>query len=633
MESQFPGFRQSNRTFNPEATSFNPTPVSPPTEEPALHSSERLIEIPGHPSFAVSAAGAPTQPGFASLFALANSKALLERSMFKRESDLSGQDRDEVEPDLTDSPFQTFGDARSLPRGEQLALTPFRVGDAFSLHAYPPTEDAEGISFRRLSSMAALTRLDRSDTSTATYHTAPTYKVKTSLAPSEAHLSRDDIQAFPSIAEDVPTSQQNDPFTDPATFYELGARLGLPMEDSTHASPGPSFSDREPPGLERSKNTEPRPPILKPPGLEHLENSYFPSYLWQSSSPDHKTVSSTFRSGTPPGSTDPSSHRVLSPQASNQASLGLYGKLIGQALDKPLTAKGLAQYLQGHGNPGEIDSPESDNETVVVGRTRQRSDTAETVRPPRNAYAAHSVPLPPAEYVSDASATFPPKAAPSRSSSYQHRQRKSSEYQPADYQQHVRRNSGRRNHRRQTSRIKRMDQGPMPSSADIYPDDASWTPAAVPSYSTAVPSYVSEPDYTTHAVSAESTHWPTPAEVYRAPTPHSAPTPADVTAAYPAVLRLIAELPYPTTTTLAMLGVGQNVDSFSGLDLPCEERPLTPAQHDGSRYGVQCGGLGEGAEWEFPVMSEGAQFRVRPRGHEGWGGWEWAVERGWEVSE
>jgi hypothetical protein len=149
MESQFPGLRQPSRSFNPEATSFNPTTpttVSPPTQQPTIRVSEQLIEIPGHSSFAVSAAGASVQPGFASLFALANSKALLEGSMFKRECIMSGQDK-EVEPDLADSPFQTLGDVRSFPRAEQqLVLTPFRVGNTFSLHAYPPTADAEGSS-------------------------------------------------------------------------------------------------------------------------------------------------------------------------------------------------------------------------------------------------------------------------------------------------------------------------------------------------------------------------------------------------------------------------------------------------------------------------------------------------------
>jgi hypothetical protein len=91
MESRSPALRQQSRSFNPEAASFNPTTptiASSPTETSATRGAEKIFEIPGHSTFALSAAGASVQPGFASLFALANSKTLetLERgSMFKRE--------------------------------------------------------------------------------------------------------------------------------------------------------------------------------------------------------------------------------------------------------------------------------------------------------------------------------------------------------------------------------------------------------------------------------------------------------------------------------------------------------------------------------------------------------------------
>jgi hypothetical protein len=661
MESQFPGLRQQSRTFNPEAASFNPTTptlLSPSTEKSTARDSERLIEIPGHSYFAVSAAGASVQPSFASLFALANSRAPVQDSMFKRELSMCGSGIEETEPDLADSPFQTLGDMRSFPRGEQtLVLTPLRAGDVFSSRAYPP-EDAEGSSLAG-SPVAALTQLDRSDSSTATYHTAPTQKVKTSVASTEAQSSHNDTQTFLSLAEHASTPQQNDPCTDPATLQVLGARLGLPMESTTNTDSHPSFSGRKPPGFEHLTATESHQSLSKPPGLEHLEHSYLPSYLYLASSPpEHGAVISVPRSSTPPGPAS-SSRQVLSPHASNQPALQLYGKLIGRALDKPLTAKGLAQYLQGHANSSVIASPGSgSSDTVVAGRARQRSDTAETVRPPRSAFAPLGTqPASSAEYTLEISAVVPPKAA-ARSTSYQHRQRKSSDQHqppppPADYHQHVRRTSGRRNHRRQSSRIKRMDQGPMPSSADIYPDDASWTRAVpLPSYTTTttttttIPTYNPTPQsYVPPIVTPEPTHWPTPAEVYRPRTPLALPpTTADIRAANPPVERLLAELPHPTPMTLAGLGVrppsSTSISTSTSaptsplhlhlhLHLPSSPRALSPAQHTGARYGLQLAGLGHGDGWRFEGMGVGVPFRVRPREHAGWGGREWAVLRGW----
>jgi hypothetical protein len=40
-------------------------------------------------------------------------------------------------------------------------------------------------------------------------------------------------------------------------------------------------------------------------------------------------------------------------------------------------------------------------------------------------------------------------------------------------------------------------------------------------------------------------------------------------------------------------------------------------------------GLAVGDAWNAPAAVEGAPFRVRPRDHEGWGGWEWAIQEGW----
>jgi hypothetical protein len=64
-------------------------------------------------------------------------------------------------------------------------------------------------------------------------------------------------------------------------------------------------------------------------------------------------------------------------------------------------------------------------------------------------------------------------------------------------------------------------------------------------------------------------------------------------------------------------------------DLSCDNRPLTPSQEDGKRYGLHFNGIGLGDPWMCPEAKEGDPFRLRPRNHEGWGGWEWAFKKGW----
>ncbi|KAF2250767.1 hypothetical protein BU26DRAFT_269796 [Trematosphaeria pertusa] len=64
-------------------------------------------------------------------------------------------------------------------------------------------------------------------------------------------------------------------------------------------------------------------------------------------------------------------------------------------------------------------------------------------------------------------------------------------------------------------------------------------------------------------------------------------------------------------------------------ELVCDRRSLTPGQKDGTRYGVMLNGIGMGHSWAPPAASESEPFRVRPRNHEGWGSWEWAIRTGW----
>lgn len=182
-----------------------------------------------------------------------------------------------------------------------------------------------------------------------------------------------------------------------------------------------------------------------------------------------------------------------------------------------------------------------------------------------------------------------------------------------------------------------MDQGPMPSAADIYPDDAQFTPSIIHEghRQTHFQQHqdINQAHESAQPIIANPFDWPPPAQVYA---PEQPPTYADILAADTDVLALMNELPEPSLCTLAKLGNTHDLRATSafGLDnggLEGDERALTPAQEDGSRYGIRFWGLGYGDQWDLPRIGEFEQceqFRVRPRDHEGWGGWEWASLKG-----
>ncbi|KAJ4987653.1 hypothetical protein SVAN01_06820 [Stagonosporopsis vannaccii] len=315
----------------------------------------------------------------------------------------------------------------------------------------------------------------------------------------------------------------------------------------------------------------------------------------------------------------------VSPAASyksqtSQAHLGaLYGKLIGWALDKPLTAKGLADLLQHQdaNTPLEARIPIPGFATgafpqqimnISPAQPRAGSNFKTDIFNRRHG----SVPMP-------AETASPPKGA----SAYSHQHRRSSA-SSASYRQHARVSSNRQFSRR-ASRVKRMDQGPMPSAADIYPDDAHWTPSAPIYEPRDYVSYHQEPVYQPQMVVGNPFNWPLPAQAHK---PEPAPTAADIDAADIDILALMNELPVPSLDTLARLGNSQDLRISTAFTLPCDERPLTPAQKDGSRYGMRFYGLACGDQWEppkFGTFEESCTFRIRPRDHDGWGGREWAM--------
>ncbi|KZM24194.1 uncharacterized protein EKO05_0007789 [Ascochyta rabiei] len=311
----------------------------------------------------------------------------------------------------------------------------------------------------------------------------------------------------------------------------------------------------------------------------------------------------------------------------SQANPGaLYGKLIGWALDKPLTAKGLAEFLQ---------NPDS-NSPSVAPAAASLSSTTTTIRQTTGATHSPSS-FDPTQKLDNARTTFwadteaPTRTtnAPKGSSAFQHQHRRSSN-SSASFRHHTRDTSNRRYSRR-ASRAKRMDQGPMPSAADIYPEDANWTPYAPIHEGADYMSHHGQAFEQPRVIVDNTFNWPTPAQVYR---PEPAPTTADIDDADTDVLALMGELPVPSLSTLENLGVLQDSNDFPSLDSPCDSRALTPAQFDGSRYGMKFHGIALGDEWELPKFGGFAKtesFRVRPREHDGWGGWEWALRKGWDV--
>ncbi|KAF2686844.1 hypothetical protein K458DRAFT_402390 [Lentithecium fluviatile CBS 122367] len=93
------------------------------------------------------------------------------------------------------------------------------------------------------------------------------------------------------------------------------------------------------------------------------------------------------------------------------------------------------------------------------------------------------------------------------------------------------------------------------------------------------------------------------------------------------------------------------INQAGSANLLSDQRSLTPGQEDGSRYGLRFYGIGYSDAWdappatqgqhqrtvEAPAMSQGSggswdtpmSFRIRPRDHPGWGGWNWAAQTQW----
>lgn len=389
---------------------------------------------------------------------------------------------------------------------------------------------------------------------------------------------------------------------------------------------------------------------------------------------------------------------VDSPARSNKSrdseflSGDLFGKLIGRALDKPLTANALAQYLNGK-------SASSDDlanlfrghkgyshDMYSGGLTGGVYQPMKLVAPPpgfagerprgiftdeRSSVNPVTMELSVQQVLTGAAALGHP--------------RRFSDLQSVSHAQYVShaRGPSRYYRPRALTRTKRTDQGPEPSHADIYPDDASFMPR-LPAYQPA-PAGVSQ-GYTPAMAPVRQFHaedggvWPTPTEVYRqkpdSPPRRSvfarnappvedcapeiwSPPPASSMLQYmqqfgepshPLALKFPPPAPspsppfnifaghYPPTNAdihepdadmECLLAILPDIFDLDLPELPCDQRPPTPGQTNGTRYGVEFHGIGLGDRWNCPDAREGEPFRVRPRDHDGWGGWQWAIDKGW----
>lgn len=332
-----------------------------------------------------------------------------------------------------------------------------------------------------------------------------------------------------------------------------------------------------------------------------------------------------------PDDTPARMHKARPSQGGHDA---LYGKLIDKALNKPLTADALAHYMRSRSESSEetVKPSQSPHDPFIDYGTPadEQGPALKVVQPP----PGFGVQMPRMVATKDERTHTDAmhhniavaQAAPP---GYFHRHpRQDLDSGPVYPIQHHARHSVARRHPRRHTRTKRTDQGPEPSAADIYPDDAHWTPTQQPYRQ----NYFSPPPPVVHVEDAAS--WPTPAEVFQpkpsAPTPqpyepHVSPTAEDLNASDADVHSLLHDLPDGSIPTLIMYGA---------YDLLNDERSLSPDQSSGKRYGVNFYGIGLGDEWQPPKQGDGSidryradPFRVRPRDHEGWGGWEWAIKK------
>ncbi|KAH6095687.1 hypothetical protein HBI65_107830 [Parastagonospora nodorum] len=338
-------------------------------------------------------------------------------------------------------------------------------------------------------------------------------------------------------------------------------------------------------------------------------------------------------------------HKTRPPQGDPNA---LYGKLIDRALNKPLTASALAHYMKNQSESSEetVKASQDHHNPFVVYRTPKHEQPPAlkvVLAPPGFGMQKPRMVTVEDEHIPTGPTIMQQNIAQVAPPGYFHQYPSQDQTGPSN-PRHIRHASNRKRPRGYT-RTKRTDQGPEPSAADIYPDDAHFKPNPQPFRQNyfSPPTYIPSPPV---VQPEDPVSWPTPAEVYtnepKAPVPIPAhppqlftpreiiasPTLHDRSAADNDVHSLLHDLPESSIKTLITL---------NSFDLVGDDRSLSPDQRSGTRYGLVGGGIALGDSWAPPRKEEWGSsarymnepFRVRPRDHAGWGGWEWAIGKGW----
>ncbi|XP_014562272.1 hypothetical protein COCVIDRAFT_21830 [Bipolaris victoriae FI3] len=341
------------------------------------------------------------------------------------------------------------------------------------------------------------------------------------------------------------------------------------------------------------------------------------------------------------------------PNFKSPASTNLHGKLMGRALGKPFTANALARFLNAQGVSDHTAIGPQNLHGYDFGIQQEREvgeyPPTRTVQPPPGFAGEHPREIveedwptrtvqPPTGFIGESSREIfaekrgtnfadilEPQLVTAGPSAFR-RPRRFSDLQSAvqalQQRSHANRLPPKRATRpRAATRTKRSDQGPEPSSADIYPDDAPYP-------SIRRPSYVPDPalvfhDYTSHDRGfkpQDTTSWPTPAEVYsekpvQGPTHPSSSTKEDIEPEFD----LFKDHYYPTDADIhdpdadidALLKATPHLFDLDVPELECDPRPLMPGQIDGSRYGMRFHGIGLGDRWMGPDLSGDPNIQVR----------------------
>ncbi|KAF2796367.1 hypothetical protein K505DRAFT_373272 [Melanomma pulvis-pyrius CBS 109.77] len=235
------------------------------------------------------------------------------------------------------------------------------------------------------------------------------------------------------------------------------------------------------------------------------------------------------------------------------------------------------------------------------------------------------------------------------------------------------RGRGGRGRKPKGPRMKRSDQGPMPSEADIYPEDAGVGPSARAFTSDFGGAFRDDRGDGTWKSNAEiptnmATQWNATASVqedvfHREDMHHQedihfhqrmqnqngmhshnghatdpSPYPTNARSTLPVHLMLPIKSAFNLSDyERSLLPSPPPFDTptndqprTTGSRMECSPHPLSPGQKDGSRYGLSFWGIGLGDTWAPPTVEIGSKFRVRPLDHEGWGGKEWARKNGFD---